>query len=57
MKKRDVAAAAQLHLENMMVNLLDFHLKNNNVERTNLMCAEGYSATSRLLRNLRNGSN
>ena len=40
-KKEDVAAAAQLHLENMMVNLLDFHLKDNCVNETNLMCAGG----------------
>lgn len=40
-KKEDIAAAAQQHLENMMVNLLDFHLKDNFVNETNLMCAGG----------------
>ena len=40
-KKEDVAAAAQQHLENMMVNLIDFHLKDNCVNETNLMCAGG----------------
>ena len=39
--KKDVAAAAQFHLENMMVNLLDFHLNDNGIKATNLMCAGG----------------
>ena len=40
-KREDIAAAAQLHLENMMVELLDFYLKENDVDTTNLMCAGG----------------
>lgn len=39
--KEDVAAAAQHHLENMMVDLLDFHLKGNSEESVNLMCSGG----------------
>ena len=40
-KKEDVAAAAQDHLENMMEELLDHHLKINNAKNVNLMCAGG----------------
>tara|TARA_B110000858_G_scaffold189477_1_gene236305 strand:+ start:344 stop:2074 length:1731 start_codon:yes stop_codon:yes gene_type:complete len=39
--KEEISAAAQYHLETMMVDLLDFYLKNNDAQNVNLMCAGG----------------
>jgi carbamoyltransferase len=39
--REDIAAAAQLHLENCLYELLDFHLKNNEPKASNLMLAGG----------------
>ena len=52
--KEDVAAAAQLHLENMMVNLLDFHLNDNGATVTNLMCAGGVFGNVKVTQKLKN---
>jgi len=41
LSKEDFAAAAQFHLEKMMADLLEFHLKEQGVENINLMCAGG----------------
>lgn len=52
-KKEDVAAAAQQHLENMMIKLLDFHLKDNDVKKTNLMCAGGVFGNVKITQKLK----
>jgi carbamoyltransferase len=40
-KKEDIAAAAQKHLENLLCEVLDYQLRKNNIEETNLMLAGG----------------
>jgi carbamoyltransferase len=39
--REDIAAAAQLHLENCLCRLLDFHLSRLDISKTNLMLAGG----------------
>jgi carbamoyltransferase len=39
--REDIAAAAQLHLENCLCRLLDFHLSHLDISKTNLMLAGG----------------
>lgn len=51
--KQDVAASAQQHLENMMVNLLEFHIKDSDVTDTNLMCAGGVFGNVKITQRLK----
>jgi carbamoyltransferase len=54
--KEDVAAAAQRHLEEMMVNLIDFYLKDGESKTYNLMCAGGVFGNVRVTQKLKNMS-